>query len=201
VEWFDCPQRDDHFDNSLSKGSKVVMVHKLKPPQNGDTFEGAAARYESRIEVELTAPAQRAKLDELKTAVLTQCGWSQNMAPEHMVLAARDLVSHRWTVLEEEAKGKKQKLALKIFDRQILAAIDTLSLSESERTTVSAKSFETEWDRHCQRQHEEQRRRELVLAEDDDLLIGGIKINFNDSQNDSMDDSENGVATGNAHND
>merc|ERR1712012_134930 len=114
-----------------------------------------------------------------------------------MVLAARNLANHQWTVLEEKmersGKTKSKRLNVRIFNRQIIAVMDTAGMRDEEKGDITSTVFETEWDRHQQRQYEEQRERDKMaeLEDDDDLLIGGIKINFNDSQSESVEkDSE-----------
>merc|ERR1712176_111179 len=89
-------------------------------------------------------------------------------------------------------KTKSKKVNFKIFDRQIIAVMDRSKMILNDEDGMS-RMFETEWDRHQQRQYEEQRERDKLaeIEDDDDLLIGGIKINFNDSQSEELDeDSE-----------
>ena len=196
VEWFKNPQDDDKYENAADKGTKLIFVHKLIPSANGNSEHGECASYGSRFEVELTVPAQRKKLEELKKRVLSECSWSDGMEPRDIVLAARNIADHRWTVMKDKAvkNSKSQRLNVRIFDRQIVGVYDTRTLSESERNEISAADFETEWDRYQQRTIEEQRQRDIMAAteEDEELLIGGIKINFNDSQSGSVDgESEN----------
>ena len=197
VEWFESPRSDAEYDNGWAKGDTLCFVHKLVPPPTGWALGGKdggypAARYGSRFEVELDAPAQLKKLETLKKRVLAECGWTESMSPEHMVLAARHSVTHRWTVLAEEAVGKRKTIQIshKIFDRQIIAVVDTQTMTPSQRKEITPRLFETEWDRHCQRRYDLEQQHKDEEEELDDDLIGGIKINFNDSQSDSENRKE-----------
>jgi len=203
VEFYDQPKRDNNFGNP--NGRCLVFVYKYVHGHNNAQH----AVYGSRFEIELLVK-QRRSLAALKNKILESCNWKDSINPDNMVLAIRDIASHKWALLSDKLQAKrtannKQRSAKKpppkervieqrIMDRDVIAVLDTTNMDGTMKQHINAAMFETEWDKYCFQKYQE---KQAENDDDDDDDEPELVINF---RNDSQDEDEEEEANGNNNN-
>merc|ERR1712129_492646 len=108
------------------------------------------------------------------------------MDTEDVVLAERGLKSHRWRILRETEPNKKKKgravmdPMAQLLDRQVIGVLDVSQMDDEGREAVTARSFETEWDRYCQQKLREEEAKQAQMEEDIDEPM--LRLNFQHDQ-------------------
>ena len=196
VEFLSKPQNYDQDKNK--SGKAMLFVHKQIIGRHFDVDSNECAKYGSRYEIEVNT-SQREKLDALKNRIIGNCDYPQNTEPEDIILAHRNYETHKWFILKEEEKksnkdrnAKKKRMTVKprLFDRDIVAVINTEQMTEKmiEKIYQNPSIFETEWDRFKYLQYLKDKE-----SKDDDEYNDEpqIKINFDNSSQDGSNESHN----------
>ena len=204
VEFHDEPMKDNIYTRAQDSKILLFVYKKCKNNYNDNKH----AMYGSRYQVTVTLN-QRTKLDALKQTIIDKCDWKDSLKKNDIMLAVRNVDSHKWTVITSKLtqkksgnkKGHSRKakksppkqhiVQQRLFDRDIIAVMDTAHMTTEEKDNIvkNPEIFETEFDKYYYLKYlrEQQEKQNEEDDDDDDGDGAELVINFqNDSQEDDI---------------
>lgn len=201
AEFHNEPFKDDIYRRDQE--SKILLfIYKMCANYNNSEH----ATYGSRYRITVTVK-QRTKLDALKQTIINKCDWKSSLKASNIMLAVRNIDSHKWTVITSKLTQKKSTnkkghkraakrsppkekiVQQKLFDRDIIAVMDVSHLTNQEKEDIveNPVCFETEFDKYYYLKYlRQQQEKEDDESDDGDAVP--LLINF---QNDSQEDNDN----------